>query len=94
MLLKDDNAFYYFRIKDRFMFKENPQAELVTYIAELESSEQTNLLKQLKLRKALLQARALDKKQRAFNKGKQLLSNDEIVSIVRNIRKTNAKSPA
>ena len=76
------------------MFKENPQTELVTYINQLDTSEQSSLLKQLKLRKALLQARALDKKQRAFNKGKQLLSNDEIVSIVRNIRKANAKSSA
>ncbi len=76
------------------MFKENPQAELVSYITQLDTSEQSSLLKQLKLRKALLQARALDKKQRSANKGKLLLSNDEIVSIIRNIRKKNAKLSA
>ena len=74
------------------MVKDDPQTELIAYIRELDSSEQISLLKQLKLRKALAEARALDKKLRVKNKGKKLITDDEIAAIVRGIRKRNAKS--
>jgi len=76
------------------MFIEGANTELVSYISRLHESEQNSLLKQLKLREALLRARELDRKQKFSNNGMQVLSSDEIVSIVRNVRKKNAKSSA
>jgi len=64
------------------------------YISRMEESEQKNLLDALKNRDLMKRAAALDKKQRAFNKGRKKISDDEIVEIVRSIRKANARKHA
>ena len=74
------------------MLRENIPVELVAYISRMEVSEQNSLLKQLQLRDTLIKAKELDKNQKAFIKGSKRLSDDEIVAIVRSIRKRNAKS--
>ena len=76
------------------MFKEDTQNELMGYISRMEESEQKGLLDALKKRDLLKRAAALDKKQRAFNKGRKKMSDDEIVEIVRSIRKANARKRA
>ncbi len=76
------------------MFKEDTRNELMGYISRMEESEQKNLLDALKNRDLMKRAAALDKKQRAFNKGRKKISDDEIVEIVRSIRKANARKHA
>jgi hypothetical protein len=75
------------------MLRENISNELVTYISRLDKTEQSSLLKQLRMRSVLLQARELDKKQKSSAKGKPRMSDDEIASIVRSIRR-NVRSKA
>ena len=76
------------------MFKEDTQNELIGFINRMDESEQKHLLDALKKRDLVKRAAELDKKQRAFNKGKKRVSDNEIVRIVRSIRKANARKHA
>jgi hypothetical protein len=76
------------------MFKEDTQNELMGFISRMDESEQKGLLDALKKRDLLKRAAALDKNQKAFNKGRKKMSGDEIVEIVRSIRRANARKRA
>ena len=62
------------------------------YVRRMDEGEQKRLLSVLKKNDLYKRAAALDKKQRAFNKGKRLLSDEEIVKIVRDVRRKRANA--
>jgi hypothetical protein len=76
------------------MPKEKVKKELLTYISKLDEKEQADLLAAIKGRELLKQAREIDEKQRAFNKGKKLPTMYEIVKIIREVRSKHAKKAA
>ncbi len=76
------------------MFKEDTQNELIGYISRMAEGEKRELLKDLKKKELYKRALELDRKQRAFNKGKKRISDEEICEIVRDVRRKHARKRA
>lgn len=76
------------------MFKEDTQNELIGYISRMGEGERKRLLESLKKQEVYKKVVEADKKQRAFNKGKKKMTDDEVVAIVRQIRRKNARKRA